>query len=53
MKNIKQKGYPNAYILKNEPLFRIVLTSFNTKEKADIVKNELKDNFPGVWVLKK
>ena len=53
LKNIKQKGYPNAYILKNEPLFRIVLTSFNTKEKADKVKNELKDNFPGVWVFRK
>jgi hypothetical protein len=53
LKNIKQKGYPAAFILEGESLFRIALTSFDTKDQADMKKNELKDIFPGVWVYKK
>jgi len=53
LKNIKQKGYPSAFILEGESLFRIVIATFDTKEKADIVKIEMKDIFPGVWVYKK
>lgn len=53
LKIIKQKGYPAAFILEGESLFRIALTFFDTKDKADIVKNELKDIFPGVWVYRK
>ena len=53
LKIIKQKGYPAAFILEGESLFRIALTSFDEKDKADIKKNELKDIFPGVWVYRK
>ena len=53
LKIIKQKGYPAAFILEGESLFRIALTSFDAKDKADIKKNELKDIFPGVWVYRK
>jgi len=53
LKIIKQKGYPAAFILEGESLFRIALTSYDTKEKADLKKNELKDIFPGVWVYKR
>lgn len=53
MQSIKAKGFSSLYILEGDALYRIVLASFDTKEKADIRKNELKDTFPGVWVYKK
>ena len=42
-----------APVVKTPAVEKEVVTSFNTKEKADKVKNELKDNFPGVWVFRK
>jgi len=50
---IRSKGYPAAFILEGEANFRIALASFDTKDKAEIVKNELKETFPGIWVYKK
>ena len=53
LKNIKSKGYPSAFILQAESVYRIALTSFDSMDKADAKKNELKSTFPGVWVYKK
>lgn len=53
MKKVKLKGYPSSFILYQEPLYRIVITSFEDSEKASKLKNELKETFPGIWVFKK
>jgi len=53
LKKIKSKGYPDSFILKGESNYRIALSSFDTKDKADAKQNELKDTFPGIWVYKK
>jgi len=53
LKNIKSKGYPSAFILQAESVYRIALTSFDSMDKADAKKIELKSTFPGVWVYKK
>jgi len=53
MKKVRSKGYPSAFILYQEPLYRIVITSFEDSEKASKLKNELKETFPGIWVFKK
>jgi len=47
---IKSKGFPASYVVEAESLFRIAITAFDTKDKADAKKNELKDTFPGIWV---
>lgn len=51
MKSIRLKGYPDAFILYHEPMHRVVIASFKEYEKASAMKNELKDVFPGIWVL--
>jgi hypothetical protein len=53
LKKIKSKGYPDSFILEGETPYRIAIISFDTKDKADAKKNELKDNFPGIWIYKK
>ncbi len=53
MKKVRLKGYPSAFILYQEPLYRIVISSSEDSEKASRLKNELKETFPGIWVFKK
>ena len=53
LKKVKSKGYPDAYILKGESVFRIAVASFDSAQKATAKKNELKEKFPGIWVLRK
>jgi cell division septation protein DedD len=53
LKKIKSKGYPDSFILEGESPYRIAITSFDKKDKADAKRNELKDIFPGIWVYKK
>jgi len=50
---IKSLGYPASIILEGESLYRIAISSFDAAEKAALVKNGLKDTFPGIWVYKK
>ncbi len=47
---IKSKGFPASYIVEAESIFRIAIAAYDTKDKADAKKNELKDTFPGIWV---
>jgi hypothetical protein len=53
LKKIKARGYPDAIILEGESIFRIALSSYDSSTKASVRKNELKDEFPGIWVYKK
>lgn len=53
LKKVRLKGYPAAFILFQEPLYRIALASFEQSEKAYKMKNELKETFPGIWIFKK
>lgn len=50
---VKSKGFSNSVILKSESAFRISIASFNTAENAAVLKNEMKDKFPGIWIYKK
>jgi cell division septation protein DedD len=50
LSKIKSKGFPSSYVVEAESLFRIAIAVYDTKDKADAKKNELKDTFPGVWV---
>jgi cell division septation protein DedD len=50
LSKIKSKGFPTSYVVEAESLFRIAIAAYDTKDKADAKKNELKDTFPGVWV---
>ena len=53
LKKVRLKGHPAAFILYQEPLYRIALASFEQSEKAYKMKNELKEIFPGIWIFKK
>lgn len=53
LKRIKSKGYPEAYILEGESVYRIALESFNTNKQASKRLFELKKDFPDIWILKK
>lgn len=53
LKKVRVKGYPAAFILYQEPLYRIALASFEQSDKAYKMKNELKETFPGIWIFKK
>lgn len=53
LKNIQAKGYPSAFIVDADMLFRIAVAVYDIKDKADVRKNELSSVFPGVWVYKK
>jgi len=53
LKKVKSKGYPNAFIIKGESVYRIAIASFDSSEKASTKKNELKETFPGIWIFKK
>lgn len=52
LKKIKSKGYPNAFIV-NGNVYRIAILSYSTSAEAAKKKNELKEIFPGIWVLSK
>lgn len=53
LKKIKAKGFPEAIIIEGESIFRISISSFDSSTKAAVRKNELKSEFPGIWVFKK
>jgi hypothetical protein len=53
LKKIRLQGYPAAFILYQEPLHRITIASFKDFQIATNMKNELKQKFPGIWILKK
>ncbi len=53
LKEVRSQGYPSAFILYQEPLHRVAISSYETYEQATIRKNELKDKFPGIWIFKK
>lgn len=53
LKKIKSKGFPEAFIIEGESMYRIALSSFDASTKANVRKNELKNDFPGIWVYKR
>jgi cell division septation protein DedD len=53
LKRIKAKGYPNAYILEGESVYRITIESFDNNKQASKRLFELKQDFPGIWIFKK
>ena len=53
LKKIKSKGYPEAVIIEGASIYRIALNSFDSANEASTRKNELKSEFPGIWVYKK
>jgi len=53
LKRIKKNGYPDAIILEEEKVYRIALISFDDNKKASRKANELKKDFPGIWIYKK
>ncbi len=50
---IISQGYPHAIILEGESAYRIAVASFDTKVKADILKDSLQKTVPGIWVYKR
>ena len=52
LKKIKAKGYPAAFIYYHEPFYRITIAYFEESSKAQIMKNELKETFTGIWILR-
>jgi len=53
LKRIIAKGYPNAYILEGESVYRIAIESFDDNKQASKRLFELKQDFPGIWIFKK
>jgi len=53
LKRVKSKGYPDAFILQGDVVYRVALKSCNTARKAAIESKELNSHFPGIWILKK
>jgi len=53
LKRIKSKGYPNAFILEGESVFRIAIASYENNKLASKALPALRKDFPGVWILKK
>ncbi len=53
LKRIRKKGYHDAIILEGEKVYRIALISFDDNKKASRKANELKKDFPGIWIFKK
>lgn len=53
LKEVRLNGYPSAHIFYQDPLHRVVISSFESYEKATVRKNELKEKFPGIWIFKK
>lgn len=53
LKRIIAKGYPNAYILEGESVYRIAIESFDNNKQASKRLFELKQDFPGIWIFKK
>ncbi|MFA5971057.1 MAG: SPOR domain-containing protein [Lentimicrobiaceae bacterium] len=53
LQKVKGEGYPASFILQEESNFRIAVASFDAVEQAVVVKNGLKEKFPGIWVYKK
>jgi hypothetical protein len=47
------KGYPDAFILESESVYRIVIKSFDSETKAKTKLRELRNDFPGIWIFKK
>ncbi len=52
LKRIKSKGYPDAFILSSETLYRISIGKFDSEQKARARLNQLRTKFPGIWVFK-
>jgi hypothetical protein len=53
LKRIKSKGYPNAFILEGESVFRIAIASYENNKLASKALPALRKDFPGVWIFKK
>ncbi len=53
LKRIISKGYPDAFIVPGDSIYRIALTSYNSARQAAIKSNELKAEFPGIWIFRK
>lgn len=53
LRRFKAKGFPDAVILNSGTMFRIALMSYETEQKAKIKLDELKGNFPDIWIYRK
>jgi len=53
LERFKSKGYPEAKILEANNVYRIGILTFDDKTKANQKSNELKKDFPGIWIYKK
>jgi cell division septation protein DedD len=53
LKRIKAFGYPDAFILEGNGVYRIALISYNSKKEASHVLPPLRADFPDIWIYKK
>ena len=53
LKRIKAMGYPDAYILSGDGVYRIALISYNSNKEASHFLPPLRADFSGIWILKK
>lgn len=52
LKQVQHKGYPKAIILEADGVFRIAINTFDSENSARKIQNRLKNEFPGIWILK-
>ena len=53
LKRIKSKGYPDAFILNGESIFRIALATFENSKQANKALPVIRKDFPEAWIFKK
>lgn len=53
LKRVKAMGYPEAFILEGDGVYRIALTSYKNNKEASHALQPLRSDFPGIWIYKK
>jgi hypothetical protein len=53
LKRIKAMGYPDAYIISGDGVYRIALVSYNSNKEASHTLPPLRTDFPDIWIFKK
>ena len=52
VKNLESNGYPAALIKRQGELTKVAIDSFKSRESAQLEKENVRLQFPGVWIFK-
>jgi len=53
LKRVKAFGYPDAFILEGNGVYRIALIAYNSNKEASHVLPPLRADLPDIWIYKK